>query len=118
MARRDLEDRLQRARSWVAASTAMSGRQWHERFLFLYIALNALYGRRQYEGDRTDVRADLDRFIGQLKQMEEAAAVTGSSVLLAAVRRCGRRLDALLLDYFLQDDLFRDVPRERLVIRC
>ena len=118
MAKRDLEDRLQRARSWIAASDQLSGQQWHERFLFLYIALNALYGRRQYEGDRTDVREDLDRFVSQLKQMNDANARSGKGLILVAVRRCGNHLDALLLDYFLQDDLFRDVQREKLVRRC
>jgi hypothetical protein len=65
--KQDLQDRLQRAQSWIKAAERSSSEQNHERFMFYYVALNAMYGRRQYEGDRSDVWQDLDRFVDQVK---------------------------------------------------
>lgn len=114
--KQDLQDRLQRAESWIRAAERLAPDQNHERFIFYYIALNAMYGRRQYEGDRSEVWQDLDRFVKQAKVICERAGDESSRSLLAALQ--DEHIDALILDYFLLDDLFRGATREKLVGRC
>ncbi len=114
--RQDLQDRLQRAESWIKAAQRLGPDQNHERFIFYYVALNAMYGRRQYEGDRSEVWQDLDRFVKQIKVMYECSNDQNRRLLLTALE--DDHADALLLDYFLLDDLFRGATREKLVGRC
>lgn len=114
--KQDLHDRLQRAASWIEAADTLGSRQNHETFIFLYVALNALYGRRQYEGDRSEVRQDLDRFATQLGHICSHSPKEAGSPLLEILR--APHVEALVLDYFLLDDLFKGAPREILVARC
>jgi len=114
--KQDLHDRLQRAQSWIKAAEGISSNQNHERFMFYYVALNAMYGRRQYEGDRSDVWQDLDRFVNQVKQMCASTGERNGKLLLLALRNT--HVDALILDYFLLDDLFKGATKEKLVGRC
>jgi hypothetical protein len=114
--KQDLQDRLQRAASWIEAADSLKPRQNHERFIFLYVALNAMYGRRQYEGDRSEVRQDLDRFATQLKQICSTSPKESASHLLEILQ--SPRVEALVLDHFLLDDLFKGATREALVARC
>jgi len=114
--KQDLRDRLQRAESWIRAAETLELDQDHERFMFCYIALNAMYGRRQYEGNRSDVWQDLDRFVSQVKTMYEHAVDETTAPLLTALRH--EHVDALVLDYFLLDGLFRGDAQEKLVGRC
>lgn len=105
----DLKDRIQRAESWLRAADRLSASQVHESFVFQYIAVNALYGRRQYEGSRTEIRDDIDSFLERVKALSTSDAEKGDRVLLYALRKGRRVIEALLLDYFLMDDLFRSV---------
>jgi hypothetical protein len=114
--RQDLQDRLQRAASWIKAAAGLSPDENHERFIFYYIALNAMYGRRQYEGDRSEVWQDIDRFVNQVKRMWASSGERSGNLLLAVLQ--DRHVDALILDYFLLDDLFKGATREKLVGRC
>ena len=114
--KQDLQDRLQRAQSWIKAAEGISSDQNHERFMFYYVALNAMYGRRQYEGDRSDVWQDLDRFVNQVKQMCASTGERNGRVLLPALQN--RHVDALILDYFLLGDLFKGATKEKLLGRC
>jgi hypothetical protein len=114
--KQDLQDRLQRAQSWIKAAGESSSDQDHERFIFYYVALNAMYGRRQYEGNRSDVWQDIDRFVNQVKQMCASTGERNGKVLLPALQNT--HVDALILDYFLLDDLFKGATREKLVGRC
>jgi hypothetical protein len=74
-----------------------------------------MYGRRQYEGARSDVWQDLDRFADQVKRMC-ATDESGGNVLGPVFRNAN--VDALILDYFLLDDLFKGATRASLVDRC
>ncbi len=114
--KQDLQDRLQRAQSWVKAAEGLASDENHERFIFYYIALNAMYGRRQYEGDRSEVWQDIDRFVSQVKEMCSNADERGGNPLLPALKNASA--DALILDYFLLDELFKGTTRARLVDRC
>jgi hypothetical protein len=114
--KQDLQDRLQRAESWIEAAESLAPKENHQRFIFYYVALNAMYGRRQYEGDRSEIWQDLDRFVQQVKGMCGSMEDPSSKSLLAALQ--GRYVEALLLDYFLLDDLFRGATREKLMVRC
>lgn len=105
----DLKDRIQRAQSWVRAADRLSPSQGHEAFVFHYIALNALYGRRQYEGSRTEIRDDVDAFLERVEALSAFDTENGGSVLADVLKRGRRAIEALLLDYFLMDDLFRGV---------
>lgn len=67
----NLEDRLKRADSWIQATAALRPEQLHESFIFLYIAFNCLYGRRQYEGDETQIGKDLAEFFKKVRAMSD-----------------------------------------------
>lgn len=115
--KQDLQDRLQRAMSGIGAAEGMSSEQNHERFVFYYVALNAMYSRRQYEGNRSDVWQDLDRFVDQVKQMCTNADEGATRERL--VNRCerdlsGARLKVLIGDPFL---MLRTVLRRLTVLR-
>jgi hypothetical protein len=116
--KRDLADRLQRAESWIKAAATLDSDRAHEAFVFQYIALNAMYGRRQYEGDRTEVRDDLERFLNHVKKMHEKDVEVGGTPLLDAFRGHRDALEALILDYFLLDDLFRGKDPKVLKDQC
>jgi len=112
----DLRDRLQRADSWIKAAAKLSSEQNHEKFIFYYVALNAMYGRRQYEGARSEVGQDLGRFVNQVKQMCASADDRTGTLLLPVLQ--DKHVDAVILDYFLLDDLFKGATRERLLAQC
>src|SRR5437870_601885 len=84
--KQDLHDRLQRANSWIRAAQHLKPPQRHEEFIFLYIALNSLYGRRQYEGDKTDARDDIRRFLERLRVMHEKDQEVGGTILLGGLQ--------------------------------
>lgn len=99
--RQDLDDRLKRAGSWIEAARARDG---HEAFVFLFMALNAMYGRRQYDGRRTEVRQDIERFLTNVWTMHKADEHSGGHVLANALDDCERWCDTLLIDPFVNDD--------------
>ena len=103
----DLKDRIQRAASWLRAADRLPPAHAHEIFVFHYIALNAMYGRRQYEGSRTDTRDDLDRFLERVADLNTLDTARGGSVLEQSLKQGRPPIEALVLDYFLIDRLFR-----------
>lgn len=112
--KQDLHDRLQRAGSWIRAARELAPKQLHEHFIFLYIALNSLYGRRQYEGDKTDAGKDTRLFLDRLRILHEQDILTGGHILLDCLRTSQEEIKKLVLDYFLIDGLFRGVPPAKL----
>ena len=105
--KQDLHDRLQRAESWVKALDTLERKQLHEAFIFLYVALNALYGRRQYEGDRTDVHEDLRLFLDRVDVMHARDVEAGGSILPNCLASQRHAIGRLVGDYFLINGLFR-----------
>lgn len=102
-----LEDRMQRADSWIQAAAALRPEQRHESFIFLYIALNCLYGRRQYEGDETQIGKDFAEFFKKVRAMSGRDVEDGGAMLkraLAAARRDGA---ILIRDKFLSNRYWR-----------
>jgi hypothetical protein len=97
----DLQDRLGRAKSWVDVAREREG---HEAFVFLFMALNAMYGRRQYDGRRTEVRQDIERFLTNLWAMHKADQGSNGSILTSALDACQLSCEALLLDPFVDDN--------------
>ncbi len=69
--KQDLHDRLSRARSWIEAAGALSLDQRHAAFVFLFIAFNALYGRRHYEGSEADASQDREEFLRRLRILHD-----------------------------------------------
>lgn len=106
--RQDLHDRLRRAESWILAADRIESTKLHEAFLFFYIALNALYGRRQYEGDRTDFQADTRTFLDRILSMHESDVDAGGSILLNCLISRREAIGRLVGDHFLIDGLFRN----------
>ena len=98
--RQDLDDRLARAGSWIEAARERDG---HEAFAFFFIALNAMYGRRQYEGRRTEVLQDVERFLTNVWTMHKADERAHGRVLLDALDACQEWSEALILDPFIND---------------
>lgn len=110
-----LEDRLQRAGSWINAAAKLSSSQQHEAFIFYYIALSAMYGQRRYEGNRAHVHDDLRDFLDHVKEMHIR---DGGRTLATVLERLQDYITALILDYFLLDALFRGAARGNLVKWC
>ncbi len=99
--RQDLDDRLARAGSWIEAAGERDG---HEAFLFFFIALNAMYGRRQYEGGRTEVLQDVERFLTNVWTMHKADERAHGRALPDALDVCEPWSEALILDPFTNDN--------------
>ena len=58
-----LTKRLERAISWIERAERYPEKDWHARFIYLWIALNAMYGQKKYDarecqefGEREDRR--------------------------------------------------------------
>ena len=98
--RQDLDDRLARAGSWIEAARDRDG---HEAFAFFFIALNAMYGRRQYEGGRTEVLQDVERFLTKVWTMHKADERAHGRILPDALDMCQEWSEALILDPFIND---------------
>ena len=84
-AAQNLIDRFTRAQSWLSAAAALPEGQLQETFVTLFIAFNAMYGRRQYEGDRSQTAQDLDSFSDKLGVMHEADLDEGRATLTNAL---------------------------------
>ncbi len=102
-----LLDRLQRADSWIRAASGLRPDQKHEAFIFLSIALNCLYGRRQYEGDETRIGEDLEVFLTKIQALHEKDRERGGSLLTAATAACRKEGAALIRDKFLVNRYWR-----------
>jgi len=102
-----LEDRLQRADSWLQAAAALRPDQQHEAFIFLFIAFNCLYGRRQYEGDDAQIGKDFDEFFKKLRVLHEHDVADGGAALKKAVAAARRDGAILIRDKFLSNRYWR-----------
>ena len=100
-------DRLQRADSWIQAAAGLTPEQFHESFIFLYIAFNCLYGRRKYEGEETQIVEDLDAFISKILAMHEQDARQGGTTLKNALAACRQDGMVLIRDRFLVNQYWR-----------
>lgn len=107
MENQDLLDRLERAQSWNDAADKLRPNQLHEAFLFRYIAFNAMYGRRQYEGNRTQACQDRERFLENLQKMHSYDVRYGRGVLLKALMACHESAGMLVGDHFTNDEYWR-----------
>ena len=107
MPNQSLEDRLQRADSWMQAAAALRPEQQHESFIFLYIAFNCLYGRRQYEGDETQIGKDLAEFFQKVRVMSARDVEEGGTLLKKAVAAARRDGAILIRDKFLSNRYWR-----------
>lgn len=102
-----LQDRLHRAKSWMNAAETLSSDQKHMQFIFFYIAFNALYGRRQYEGSREEAAHDRDDFLKRLQKMTEYDKRYGNDSLRRALQACQKECEDLITNHFLRDSYWR-----------
>jgi len=79
----------------------------HEGFIFLYIAFNCMYGRRQYEGDETQIADDLDSFFTRILTMREKDAQKSDALLKDALKACQQDAAVLIRDRFLVNRYWR-----------
>ncbi len=103
----NLEDRVKRADSWIQAVAALRPEQLHESFIFLCIAFNCLYGRRQYEGDETQIGKDCAEFFNKVRAMSNRDAADGGSILKTAIAAARRDGAILIRDKFLSNRYWR-----------
>jgi hypothetical protein len=101
--RQDLHDRLGRAHSWMEAARALPSDQMHAAFVFLYIAFNALYGKRRYEGTEDEARRDREEFLKRLSVMQARDMRYGQGILLKALKACRQQGASLIRNAFLRD---------------
>lgn len=102
-----LEDRVQRADSWIQATAALRPEQLHESFIFLYIAFNCLYGRRQYEGDETQIGKDCAEFFKKVRAMSDRDVADGGTILKKAIAAARHDGAILIRDKFLSNRYWR-----------
>jgi len=95
------------------AADALPPDQQHARFVFLYIAFNALYGRRQYEGSREEAAHDRDEFLERLKSMSDYDRRQGNNSLVRALQVCRKECGELIGNYFLRDTYWRKQKTSR-----
>jgi hypothetical protein len=117
MGNQNLHDRLQRASSWINAANTLPSGQKHGEFVFLFIAFNALYGRRQYEGSKTEVATDRDEFIRRVIKMVDFDKRVGQHRLLLALKDCRQEAGKLIVNYFLRDSYWRRELRSKELIQ-
>lgn len=102
-----LQERLQRAESWLTAATAIPTTQFHETFLFLSIALQCFMGRRRFEGDKDQVQEDLQQFLKKILALHHLDEKQGGTVLKKATAACRQDGAVLIRDRFLKDAYWR-----------
>jgi hypothetical protein len=67
--------RLYRASSWLRRASSLAATDLDGRFIFLWIALNALFGQARYRpdgGDPAGEWGDLEQFLRRLGQLDES----------------------------------------------
>lgn len=114
----NLFDRLDRACSWIAAAQALPESQMQEVFMAFFIAFNAMYGKRQYEGNKTETVRDLAAFIDKVRNMHDADLDGGRATLTVALFRARSTIKAMMTNVFLRDAYWRrEVPHDVLTKR-
>lgn len=99
----NLIDRLHRSQSWMGAAKAQPSSEKHPQFICWYIAFNALYGIRQYEGSQEENRLDRQKFLKRLKILHSHDMRYGKSILLIGLKSCQSEAKKLITDYFPRD---------------
>ena len=102
-----LAERLQRAESWITAASTLPPSQLHESFLFLSIAINSLLCRRRHEGDKAQVREDLNEFLKKVLALHKCDEDHGGAILKKAIAACRQDGAILIRDRFLKDAYWR-----------
>ncbi|ALA59734.1 hypothetical protein NITMOv2_3341 [Nitrospira moscoviensis] len=100
-------DRLHRARSWINAANALPVEQKHAQFTFFYIAFNALYGHRRYEGSREENAKDREEFLKRIRTLRDYERRAGQDCLRGVLGKCQDQCGKLILNYFLRDTYWR-----------
>jgi hypothetical protein len=95
----DLQDRLQRADSWIKAARKLEPDSLHAAFVFYYIAFNSLYGLRLYEGTKTEADQDLKAFLRRIKILHDLDIRNGSRILPQAIQACCESGGDLIKDF-------------------
>jgi hypothetical protein len=98
-----LADRVRRSLSWIKRAVRISVEDTPSRFAELWIALNALYGRRPYdEGFKPDDRRDFQHFLRLLESTDRAGGE-----LPQLMRRIERRAYNLIDNKYLWKEFWR-----------
>ena len=101
------DGRLTRARSWMNAAENLSSDHKHAIFVSLYIAFNAMYGRRQYEGSKDENSKDREEFLKRLYRMHVYEMRQGQKILFNALETCRKEGGNLIVNYFLRDTYWK-----------
>ncbi len=111
--KQDLDDRLTRAKSWIEAARSLPPDQKHAAFVFLYVAYNALYGQRRYEGSEKDAQRDREEFLRRVWLMHAHDMRHGENILQRAFEACRDQGLALIKDIFLRNTYWRHEVRAK-----
>ena len=106
-------DRLHRARSWIHAANALPVDQRHAQFAFFYIAFNALYGHRRYEGSKEENARDRDEFLKRMRALRDYERRVGQDSIKKALDQCQDQCGRLILNHFLRDTYWRKEKTSR-----
>lgn len=120
--------RLQRANSWllladgtcsselvaqetshVNESPSRAARE-HERFIFYWIAFNALYGQCPYEGPKERMPSEwphIEKFLGKIRKMWQLDRSEGTLFLDNAIKQCWEDGRTIIEDYFLDHQYWK-----------
>lgn len=111
--KQDLEDRLTRAFSWMEAARSLPANQTHMSFVSLYIAFNALYGQRRYEGKEDEARSDRVEFLERLYVLHTHDMRFGQGILLKGLKACRQPGGALIRNTFLRDSYWNKTEKAK-----
>lgn len=105
----NLRDRLGRSLSWLEAASNLrqDQSQVQVEFIFLFIAFNCLYGKRQYEGAETKIRQDLEEYFTKILDLHEINKREGGTTLSEALKRSRYCWLQLLEDEYLDNGYWR-----------
>lgn len=101
----NLSIRLERARSWIKLGEAPDTPE-HARFIFYWIAFNAMYGLTPIDPDHLDKepetqRSEIRQFLKRVKEMSRYDCEAGTYILDKAIQQCPLHAKALIEDPFL-----------------
>lgn len=101
--RSPIEVRCHRASSWIDRAEKLEAADWDGRFIFYWIAFNALYGQPKYlekRDERIGEGKDIDRFLNEIFFLDPV----GVRLNLNAIRKDRQKLMA---DHFLCDECWK-----------
>ena len=98
--RSTIEIRCHRANSWIGRAENLSASDLDGKFIFYWIAINALYGQPKYLGrteERTNDLTDLQTFLNTLFPLDEHGHILG------AIKSLEHDINQLLKERYLCD---------------